>query len=219
MSVLGAVVMPHNLFLHSEVVQSREINKKGKKNIEKALQYEFFDTLFSMIVGWAINSAMILLAATTFYQHGTEVTDLAQAKDLLTPLLGNNAGNIFAIALLLAGISSTITSGMAAGSIFAGMFNESYNSKDPHSIVGIAISYGVSLLVILFIGDPFKGLLISQMVLSLQLPFTVFLQVSLTSSKKVMGHYANKKWNTILLYSLACIVTILNIWLFFDSIM
>lgn len=219
MSVLGAVVMPHNLFLHSEVVQSREINKKGKESIEKALHYEFFDTLFSMIVGWAINSAMILLAATTFYQHGTEVTDLAQAKDLLTPLLGNNAGNIFAIALLLAGISSTITSGMAAGSIFAGMFNESYNSKDPHSIVGIAISYGVSLLVILFIGDPFKGLLISQMVLSLQLPFTVFLQVSLTSSKKVMGHYANKKWNTVLLYSLACIVTILNIWLFFDSIM
>lgn len=219
MSVLGAVVMPHNLFLHSEVVQSREINKKGEEDIEKALHYEFFDTLFSMIVGWAINSAMILLAATTFYQHGTEVTDLAQAKDLLTPLLGNNAGNIFAIALLLAGISSTITSGMAAGSIFAGMFNESYNSKDPHSIVGIAISYGVSLLVILFIGDPFKGLLISQMVLSLQLPFTVFLQVSLTSSKKVMGHYANKKWNTVLLYSLACVVTILNIWLFFDSIM
>lgn len=218
MSVLGAVVMPHNLFLHSEIVQSREINKHGKKDIERALHYEFFDTLFSMIVGWAINSAMILLAATTFYQHGTEVTDLTQAKDLLTPLLGNNAGNIFAIALLMAGISSTITSGMAAGSIFAGMFSESYNSRDPHSVVGIAISYGVSLLVILFIGDPFKGLLLSQMVLSLQLPFTVFLQVSLTSSKKVMGQYANRTWNTILLYGLAVIVTALNIWLFFDSI-
>lgn len=218
MSVLGAVVMPHNLFLHSEIVQSREINKHGKKDIERALHYEFFDTLFSMIVGWAINSAMILLAATTFYQHGTEVTDLTQAKDLLTPLLGNNAGNIFAIALLMAGISSTITSGMAAGSIFAGMFSESYNSRDPHSVVGIAISYGVSLLVILFIGDPFKGLLVSQMVLSLQLPFTVFLQVSLTSSKKVMGQYANRRWNTVLLYGLAVIVTVLNIWLFFDSI-
>lgn len=219
MSVLGAVVMPHNLFLHSEVVQSREINKKGKKNIEDALHYEFFDTLFSMIVGWAINSAMILLAASTFYKEGTEVTDLSQAKELLTPLLGTNASNIFAIALLLAGISSTITSGMAAGSIFAGMFNESYNSRDPHSITGIAISYGVSLLVILFINDPFKGLLISQMVLSLQLPFTVFLQVSLTSSRKVMGIYANKRWNTVLLYSLAVIVTILNVWLFIESLM
>ncbi len=218
MSVLGAVVMPHNLFLHSEVVQSREINKKGKESVERALHYEFFDTLFSMIVGWAINSAMIILAAATFYKNGTEVTDLAQAKDLLTPLLGNNAGNIFAIALLLAGISSTITSGMAAGSIFAGMFNESYNSHDPHSVVGIAISYGVSLLVILFIGDPFKGLLVSQMVLSLQLPFTVFLQVSLTSSKRVMGKYANKPWNTALLYFLAAIVTILNIWLVIDEL-
>lgn len=218
MSVLGAVVMPHNLFLHSEVVQSREINKRGKESVERALHYEFFDTLFSMIIGWAINSAMIILAAATFYKNGTEVTDLAQAKDLLTPLLGNNAGNIFAIALLLAGISSTITSGMAAGSIFAGMFNESYNSRDPHSVVGIAISYGVSLLVILFIGDPFKGLLVSQMVLSLQLPFTVFLQVSLTSSKRVMGKYANKPWNTALLYFLAAIVTILNIWLVIDEL-
>jgi len=218
MSVLGAVVMPHNLFLHSEVVQSREINKKGKESVERALHYEFFDTLFSMIVGWAINSAMIILAAATFYKNGTEVTDLAQAKDLLTPLLGNNAGNIFAIALLLAGISSTITSGMAAGSIFAGMFNESYNSRDPHSVVGIAISYGVSLLIILFIGDPFKGLLVSQMVLSLQLPLTVFLQVSLTSSKRVMGKYANKPWNTSLLYFLATIVTILNIWLVIDAL-
>lgn len=218
MSVLGAVVMPHNLFLHSEVVQSREINKQGKASIEKALRYEFFDTLFSMIVGWAINSAMILLAATTFFKTGTEVTDLAQAKDLLTPLLGNNAGNIFALALLLAGISSTITSGMAAGSIFAGMFNESYNARDPHSIIGIVISYGMSLLIILFIGNPFQGLIISQMVLSLQLPLTVFLQVSLTSSKRVMGRYANRPWNTLLLYLLAAIVTVLNIWLVIDAL-
>lgn len=219
MSVLGAVVMPHNLFLHSEVVQSREINKQGKRNIEKALHYEFFDTLFSMLVGWAINSAMILLAATTFYKVGTEVSDLAQAKDLLTPLLGRNAGNIFAIALLLAGISSTVTSGMAAGSIFAGMFGESYNSRDPHSVTGIVISYGVSLLIILFISDPFQGLLVSQMVLSLQLPFTVFLQVSLTSSKRVMGQYANRPWNSVLLYALAAIVTALNIWLVIDSLL
>ena len=218
MSVLGAVVMPHNLFLHSEVVQSREINKKGEQSIEKALHYEFFDTLFSMIVGWAINSSMVLLAATTFYRHGADITDLAQAKDLLTPLLGRNAGNIFAIALLLAGLSSTITSGMAAGSIFAGMFSESYNSRDPHSVVGIAISYGVSLLIILFIGDAFQGLLISQMVLSLQLPFTVFLQVSLTSFRRVMGKYANKRWNAVFLYSIATVVTALNIWLFVDMI-
>ena len=127
MSVLGAVVMPHNLFLHSEIVQSREINIKGDERIERMLKYEFCDTLFSMIVGWAINSAMILLAASTFYTHGSHINELAQAQALLTPLLGNNAANIFAIALLLAGVSSTITSGMAGGSIFSGLFSEPYN--------------------------------------------------------------------------------------------
>jgi manganese transport protein len=213
MSVLGAVVMPHNLFLHSEVIQSREINLKGDDRIRHMLKYEFADTLFSMLVGWAINSAMILLAASTFFTHGEHVDDLAQANAMLQPLLGGNASNIFALALLLAGISSTITSGMAAGSIFSGLFSESYNAKDPHSIVGVVLSLGLAMLLILFIGNPFKGLIISQMVLSLQLPFTVFLQVSLTSSKRVMGKYANKPWNTVFLYSLAGIVTALNIWL------
>ena len=218
MSVLGAVVMPHNLFLHSEVIQSREINLKGDERIRHMLKYEFADTLFSMLVGWAINSAMILLAASTFYTHGEHVDDLAQANAMLAPLLGSNASNIFALALLLAGISSTITSGMAAGSIFSGLFGESYNAKDPHSAVGVVLSLGVALLVIFFIGNPFQGLIISQMVLSLQLPFTVFLQVSLTSSKRVMGKYVNKPWNTVFLYSLAGIVTVLNIWLLVSSL-
>ena len=122
MSILGAVIMPHNLFLHSEVVQSLEYHKKGETSIRSKLKYELFDTLFSMIVGWAINSAMILLAAATFFKNGIIVDELQQAQELLTPLLGNNAGNIFAAALLLAGISSTVTSGMAAGSISAGIF-------------------------------------------------------------------------------------------------
>lgn len=104
MSVLGAVVMPHNLFLHSEVIRSRQIHKRSDKYIQQTLKYEFFDTFFSMIVGWAINSAMILLAASTFFRTGTHIGDLSQAQSLLTPLLGNNATNIFAIALLLAGI-------------------------------------------------------------------------------------------------------------------
>lgn len=217
MSVLGAVVMPHNLFLHSEIVQSREIHLEGDERIQHMLKYEFFDTLFSMIVGWAINSAMILLAATTFFAHGQHVEELAQAQAMLHPLLGHNAANIFAIALLLAGISSTITSGMAAGSIFSGLFGESYNAKDTHSIAGIVLSLGIALLLIFFIGDPFKGLIISQMFLSIQLPFTMFLQISLTSSPRVMGKYANSLPNKLFLYGLAGIVTLLNIWLLIES--
>lgn len=213
MSVLGAVVMPHNLFLHSEVVQSHEYNRQSDTAIRKLLKYEFYDTLLSMGIGWAINSAMILLAASTFFVTGTPVEELQQAKSLLDPLLGNQAGIVFALALLMAGISSTVTSGMAAGSIFAGIFGESYHIKDVHSRVGVLLSLGIALLIIFFIGDPFQGLIYSQMVLSFQLPFTVFLQVGLTSSRRVMGPYANSRWSSFVLYFIATVVSLLNIML------
>lgn len=216
MSVLGAVVMPHNLFLHSEVIQSHEYNKQDDASIKKVLKYELFDTLFSMFVGWAINSAMILLAAATFFRSGIQVEELEQAQSLLEPLLGSNAAIVFALALLMAGISSTITSGMAAGSIFAGIFGESYHIKDSHSQVGVVLSLGIALLLICFIDNPFKGLIISQMILSVQLPFTVFLQVGLTSSRKVMGDYVNSRWSTFVLYAIAVIVSVLNIMLLFS---
>ena len=133
MSVLGAVVMPHNLFLHSEVVQSREYNKEDEQAIKKHLKYEFYDTLLSMGIG----------------------------------------------------------------SIFAGIFGESYHIRDIHSRIGVLLSLGLALVIILFIDNPFQGLIISQMVLSIQLPFTVFLQLSLTSSRRVMGQYANSRWSTL----------------------
>ena len=218
MSVIGAVVMPHNLFLHSEIVQSREFNKRDDKSIRKALDYELFDTLFSMIVGWAINSAMILLAAATMFKAGETVSDLGQAQSLLTPLLGGNAATVFAVALLLAGLSSTVTSGMAAGTIFAGIFGEPYNIKDIHSATGVALSLVAALIIICMIGDPFRGLIISQTMLSIQLPLTVFLQVYLTSSQKVMGQYANKRWYSVMLYLLAALVTALNVWLLLECI-
>jgi len=216
MSVLGAVVMPHNLFLHSEVIQSRQVNLQDDAHIRKALKYEFFDTLLAMTIGWAINSAMIVLAAATFFKNGVQVEELAQAQSLLDPLLGGAAGIVFAIALLLAGVSSTITSGMAAGSIFAGIFGESYHIKDIHSRVGVLLSLGIALLIIFFIDNPFYGLIISQMILSIQLPFTVFLQVGLTSSRRVMGAYANSRWSTFVLYTIAVIVSVLNIMLLFS---
>lgn len=211
MSVLGAVVMPHNLFLHSEVIQSRQWNLQDEAVIEKQLKYEFFDTFFSMFIGWAINSAMILLAASTFFRENIVVNDLQQAHSLLEPLLGNNAVVIFALALLLAGVSSSMTSGIAAGSIFAGMYDEPYDIKDIHSRTGVIISLGIALLIIFMIGDPFKGLIISQAILSVQLPITVFLQVRLTSSKEVMGKYANTLSTKILLYGIAIVVTLLNV--------
>lgn len=211
MSVLGAVVMPHNLFLHSEIIQSRQWNLQDESVIHKQLKYEFADTLFSMIVGWAINSAMILMAAATFFHNKIPVNELQQAKDMLTPLLGNIASVIFAIALLFAGVASSITSGMAGGSIFSGFFGEPYDIKDNHSRLGVLFSLTVALAIIFAISDPFKGLVISQMALSIQLPFTIFLQIYLTSSRKVMGKYANSKFLIGLLIAIGVIVTYLNI--------
>jgi manganese transport protein len=214
MSVLGAVVMPHNLFLHSEIIQSRQWNLEDEKVIKKQLDYEFVDTLVSMVIGWGINSAMILLAATSFHTNGVKVDELQQAQTMLGPLLGNNAGVVFAIALLFAGIASTITSGMAGGSIFAGLFSEPYDVKDNHSRLGIALSLVTALVLIFIIGNPFRALIISQMILSIQLPFTIFLQIYLTSSPKVMGKYVNTKSTTVLMLLIGLIVTFLNILLF-----
>lgn len=212
-SVLGAVVMPHNLFLHSEVIQSRGWNLENEKVIKRQLKFEFLDTLFSMVVGWAINSAMIILAASVFFQSGIKVDKLEQAKDMLEPLVGSGAGVVFAIALLLAGISSTITSSIAGASIFAGAFSEPFQVKDVHSKVGAAISLGVATLLIFVVGDPFRGLILSQTFLSIQLPITIFTQLYLTSSERVMGKYKNTAFTNTILFVLASAVTALNVYL------
>ena len=177
------------------------------------LRDEYADTILSMLIGWAINSAMILLAAATFFVSKTPVEELQQADSLLRPLLGSNATVIFAVALLFAGIASTITSGMAAGSIFAGIFKEPYDIKDSHSRLGVIISLVVAFLIILVITNPFRGLIYSQMILSIQLPFTVFLQVYLTSSERVMGKYKNSTFTKYLLYAIGGVVTLLNVML------
>lgn len=214
MSVLGAVVMPHNLFLHSEIIQSRQWNLEDDVVIKKQLDYEFVDTLVSMLIGWAINSSMIILAAATFFVKGVKVDELQQSQSMLGPLLGNHAGVVFAIALLFAGIASTITSGMAGGSIFSGLFSEPYDIKDNHSRLGIALSLLIALVLIFVISNAFKALIISQMILSIQLPFTIFLQIYLTSSRTVMGKYVNSKSTTVLMLFIGSIVTFLNVLLF-----
>ena len=218
MSVLGAVVMPHNLFLHSEIIQSRQWNLQDDKIIRKQLKYEFADTLLSMIVGWAINSAMIILAAATFFNKGIKVDELQQAESLLRPLLGNNASVVFAVALLFSGIASSITSAMAGGSIVSGISGEPYDIKDNHSKWGVIISLIGALIIIFFIGDPFKGLILSQVFLSIQLPFTVGIQVYLTSSKKVMGKYANSPFLIAILSLIAIFVAYLNLRLLFSLV-
>ncbi len=214
MSVLGAVVMPHNLYLHSEIIQSRQWNLEDETVIKRQLKYEFADTLFSMTVGWAINLSMMIVAAATFFAHNMEISELGQAQAMLKPMLGDGAAIIFAVALLFAGVSSSVTAGMAGGSIVSGMFKEPYDINDKHSKLGVGISLVLAAVLILFIRDPFKGLVYSQMFLSIQLPVTIFAMVYLTSSKKVMGTHVNAGIEKYVLWIIGIIVTILNILLF-----
>ncbi|MGC9125284.1 MAG: Nramp family divalent metal transporter [Caldisericaceae bacterium] len=211
MSVLGAVVMPHNLFLHSEIIQSREWNIESEEIIKKQLRFEFTDTLLSMIAGWAINSAMIIVAAEVFFSRGIVVTELETAQATLIPLLGNLASTVFALALLFAGLASSITAGMAAGSIFAGIFSEPFDIHDNHSRLGVLITILSAMAIVFFLKDTYNALIISQVILSIQLPWTILAQITLTGQSRVMGKYKNAGIEKWLLYAAFAVVSLLNI--------
>jgi manganese transport protein len=216
MGVLGAVVMPHNIFLHSEVIQSRQWNAQGDTVIQKQLKYEFLDTLTGMGAGWAINSAMIIMAAAVFYKNGIVVNELPQVTKTLEPIFGAGSAVVFALGLLFAGLSSSVTAAMAGGSVFAGIFIEPFDINDPHSRMGLGITLIGALAAITLLPDPFKGILWSQVALSLQLPLTIIPLILLTSSKKVMGEYVNKPYGAAVLWIVGLIVIGLNIALLVD---
>lgn len=218
LSVLGAVVMPHNLYLHSEIIQSRKWNLADEAVIKKQLRYEFLDTFFSMMVGWLINSAMIVVAAATFFTKNIQVNDLTQTEQMLRPILGSWAAVIFAIALLLSGVSAAVTAGMASGSIFAGVYAEPYDINDRHTKIGVAVTLISAAIIALFTTNLFKALVYSQMLLSIQLPITIFIQLYLTSSKKVMKQFKNSILDNILLWGIGIVVVMLNIALLFSMV-
>ncbi len=213
MCVLGAVIMPHNLFLHSEIIQSRQWNLKEDQVIKKQLRFEFMDTLAGMLAGWVINSAMIIIAAAVFFSKKLAVSELPQAQATLKPLLGPAAAVVFALALVFSGFSSAVTAAMAGGTIFAGIFKKPFVLSDPRARQGVFLTMGGALLTIFFLKNPFQGLIWSQILLSLQLPWTIFPLIFLTSSKKVMGKYVNSPLNKAVLLAVTSIVTFLNIML------
>ncbi len=220
MSLLGSVVMPHNLFLHSEIIQSRQWNLEDGCTIHRQLRFEFLDTTLSMIVGWAINCAIIVLAAATFHAAGLKVEALDDAKRLLGPLLGKASGIVFAVALLFSGVSSSITAGMAGGAIYTGIYGECYDIEDRHTRRGVVITLAGASVIAIVVPDPFWALVISQMALSIQLPFTIFTQIVLTSSRKVMGEFTNRRSTTAVLLLCGLVVSALNVALavsFFSS--
>lgn len=219
MSVLGAVVMPHNLFLHSEFIQSREYDIADKHLLKEQLKYARTDTLISMFVGFLINASIVILAASTFHVAGIQVNELSQAQSLLNPILGKTAAGVFAVALLFSGISSSVTAGMSGGIISSGAVSERYNANDRHTTVGVLGVIVSAMIIIFFIQDTFQGLILSQVVLSIQLPITIIALLTLTGSQKVMGEFVDTPWKKIILFIFAAIVILLNILLLFQVFM
>ena len=216
--IIGAVVMPHNLFLHSEIIQSRQIADESDEVKEKWMKNEFKDTIFSMSVGWAINIAIIIIAATVFFANNIVVNELADSANILAPILGQHGALVFALALLLSGIASSVTTGMAGGSIFTGIFGESYDIKDPHTKAGILATVLPAAILVFFVASPLKALIYSQVFLSFQLPITILTLLYLTSSEKVMGKYRNRSALKWLLYAIAGVIIVLNGYLVVTSV-
>jgi manganese transport protein len=210
MGMLGAVVMPHNLYLHSEVIQKRNWVATDAAHKRRLLRYEFLDTLLAMGVGWLINCAMIVVAAAVFFRNGIVVTDILQAALTLKPLAGDLAGLLFGIALLCAGISSSITACLAGGTVFTGFLGKEIDPQKIWFRAGVLLTAGPAILVVLFTANVFETLIWSQVALSMQLPFTIIPLVLLTRSRKVMGEYANGRLENTLLYVVATVVIVLN---------
>jgi manganese transport protein len=217
MAILGAVVMPHNIFLHSNVIHSR---KWGISEQEKMalLRYEKVDTLSAMLAGWVINSAMIVVAAAVFARNHVVVNSIEQASATLRPLAGPLAGLLFSIALVFSGVGSSVTSSMAEANVITGFLGK---PEDPRTIlyrISVFITAIPSFLIILAGVDTFRILIFSQVVLSIQLPFTLIPLVILCRSRKVMGVFRSSTREFAAAVVISAIVIVLNIYLLYSTI-
>jgi len=217
MGILGAVVMPHNIFLHSNVIHSRNWGKTDNEKL-RLVRYEKLDTTFAMILGWAVNSSMIIVAAAVFFRNGILVNSIQQASDTLKPLAGNFASLLFAIALVFAGVSSSITSSMAEVNVITAFLGKPEDPKTTLYRIATFITALPSFFIILMGFDTFKILIFSQVVLSLQLPFTLIPLLILCRSKRVMGELRSNPTEFTLALIVSTIVIFLNIYLLYSTI-
>lgn len=212
--ILGATVMPHNLYLHSALVQTRRI---GKTYDEKrtACRYNFVDSVIALNGALLVNAAILILAATAFYKRGIVVTEIAQAHLLLAPLLGTALASVmFAVALLAAGQSSTLTGTMAGQIVMEGFLDFRMRPWLRRLITRMAAVVPAALTIYIS-GEQgiYRLLIFSQVVLSMQLPFAVIPLIHFTSDRRRMGLFANKRWVKLLAWATAVIIVGLNAWL------
>ncbi len=212
--ILGATVMPHNLYLHSSIVQTRRYDETptGKK---EAVRYAFIDSTIALSFALFINAAILIVAAATFHTTGrTEVAEIQDAYKLLTPLLGAGASAVFAIALLASGQNSTITGTLAGQIVMEGFLNIRLRPW-LRRLITRAIAIVPAAITAIVYGEHGTAqlLIFSQVILSLQLSFAVFPLVMFTSDRLKMGEFVNPLWLKVLAYLVAAVIASLNGWL------
>ena len=216
--ILGATVMPHNLYLHSSIVQTRKYDEtiEGKK---EAVKYSFIDSTVALTFALFINAAMLIVAAGAFHETGRlEIAEIQDAYQLLTPLLGAGASTAFALALLASGQNSTLTGTLAGQIVMEGFLNIRLRPWVRRLITRSIAVVPAAITAILYGESGTAQLLVfSQVILSLQLSFAVFPLVAFTSDARKMGVFVNPLWLKLLAYLVAGVIASLNIWLLLQT--
>jgi manganese transport protein len=218
-SILGATVMPHNLYLHSSIVQTRKYTDTNASRTE-AIRFASLDSSVALMSALFINAAILVIAAAVF--HGTSheaVADIGDAYQLLSPMLGTGAaGVLFAVALLCAGQNATLTGTLAGQIVMEGFVNIRLRPW-LRRLVTRLLAIAPAIVVVYLYGERGTGslLILSQVVLSLQLPFAVFPLVSFTSDRHKMGDLVSPLWMRVLAWTVAVIIGALNVWLLFQT--
>ena len=217
--ILGATVMPHNLYLHSALVQTRTIGHDDRSK-RAACRFNLIDSVVALNAAMFVNCAILILAAAVFFKHGIVVTEIQQAQQLLVPLLSTSlAGGIFAVALLCSGQSSTLT-GTLAGQITMEGFLNLRMRPWLRRLITRSIAIIPAALTIKFMGDKssLDLLLLSQVIISMQLPFAVIPLIHFTNDRRRMGSFANSGWVKVLSWGCAAVILVLNFWLAGQSV-
>jgi manganese transport protein len=220
LGIIGATVMPHNLYLHSSLVQTRRVSRTIDSK-SQACKYNFLDSVIALNAAFFVNAAILVLAAAVFYRNGIVVTEIQQAHKMLEQLLGTRAAPIaFGLALLAAGQSSTLT-GTLAGQIVMEGFVRIRLRPYLRRLITRSIALLPAVVVIWISGDEgtYKLLILSQVILSLQLPFAIVPLVHFTSDKLKMGSFASKLWVKVLAWTTSAAIIVLNGKLVYDEIM
>ena len=218
LGILGATVMPHNLYLHSSIVQTRKTGESDGE-IAEAIKFNTIDTVVALSLAFFVNAAILVVSAAVFHKGGLKVEELQQGHELLGGVLGGASATVFAVALLASGQSSTITGTLAGQIVMEGFLNLKIKPWIRRVITrGLAIIPTLILVQISGGHNTVQLLLISQVVLSMQLPFAIFPLVAFTSDVSHMGRFVNSFWVKWVGYGIATFISGLNIWLLLQTI-